>query len=146
MRWMHDAPCEEALLREAPRLNRMRGTRNGLARLLEIVTGGRGELVEDFQWKNQPLSASEQEDCARLYGNEHASVSLLLPANTSTATYRFLEDVLEDFIPLGVSYSILQIHEGTAMDGHSYLDMNAELSDPPQAVMDGSDLDDLILE
>lgn len=146
MRWMHDAPCEEALLREAPRLNRMRGTRNGLARLLEIVTGGRGELVEDFQWKNQPLSASEQEDCARLYGNEHASVSLLLPANTSTATYRFLKDVLEDFIPLGVSYSILQIHEGTAMDGHSYLDMNAELSDPPQAVMDGSDLDDLILE
>ena len=102
--------------------------------------------MEDFQWKNQPLSASEREDCARLYGNEHASVSLLLPANTSTATYRFLEDVLEDFIPLGVSYSILQIHEGTSMDGHSYLDMNAELSDPPQAVMDGSDLDDLILE
>lgn len=145
-RWMRGAACEAELLAEAPRLNRMRGTRRGLARLLEIVTGGRGELVEDFQWKRPPLSAGEREDCARLYGGGRAGVTLLLPADVSPAVSRFLEDVLEDFIPLGVRCSMLRLREDAVMDGHSYLDVNAELRDPPQAVMDGSDLDELILE
>ena len=145
-RWMRGAPWEAELLAEAPRLNRMRGTRRGLARLLEIVTGGAGRLVENAQWKRLPLSAAEREDCARLYGGGPAGVTLLLPADAAPAAARFLEDVLEDFIPLGVSWSILPLRGDAAMDGHCYLDVNAELRDPPPAVMDGSALDELILE
>lgn len=145
-RWMRDAPCMPDLLAAAPKLNRMRGTRPGLELLISLVTGGRGELVEDFQWRDRPLSAGEREDCARLYGGEPASAALLLPADTTDAALRFLESVLEDFIPLGVSYSILQLQDGAAMDGHSYLDVNAQLQEPPQAALDVTDLDDLTLE
>ena len=145
-RWMRDAPCMPDLLAAAPRLNRMRGTRPGLELLISLVTGGRGALVEDFQWRGQPLSAGEREDCVRLYGGEPPSAALLLPADTSDAALRFLESVLEDFIPLGVSYSILQLQDGAAMDGHSYLDANAQLQEPPRAALDETDLDDLTLE
>lgn len=145
-RWMRDAPCMPDLLAAALRLNRMRGTRPGLELLISLVTGGRGKLVENFQWRDQLLSAREREDCARLYGDDPASAALLLPADTSDAALRFLESVLEDFIPLGVSYSILQLQDGAAMDGHSYLDANAQLQEPPLAALDETDLDDLTLE
>lgn len=145
-RWMRDAPCLPDLLAAAPKLNRMRGTRRGLELLIKLVTGGQGELVEDFQWRGRPVSAEELEACSRLYGSAHASAALLLPADAPACAIGFLESVLDDFIPVGVTYSILQLKNGTAMDGHSYLDVNAELREPPQAVLDETVLDDLTLE
>ena len=145
-RWMRDAPCVPDLLAAAPKLNRMRGTRRGLELLIKLVTGGRGELVEDFQWRGCPVSAGELEACSRLYGGGHASAALLLPADTPACALGFLESVLDDFIPVGVTYSILQLQNGADMDGHSYLDVNAQLREPPRAVLEETALDDLILE
>ncbi len=142
--WTRDAPCMPELLSAAPLLNRMRGTRRGLELLLQTV-GVRGELVEYFQWRGQAMGAREREDCARLYGGERGA-TLLLPEDTSEAVLRFLEGALEDFIPMGVPWSVVCLQAGAPMDGHSYLDANAELSEPPPAVLDGTDLDELVLE
>lgn len=98
--WMRNTPCMPELLAAAPRLNRTRGTRLGLEWLVRLVTGGRGELVEEFQWREQPLNRQEREDCARLYGTGRAGVTLLLPADTGPAQMRFLESVLDDFTPI----------------------------------------------
>lgn len=147
-RWMRDTSQLPRLLSAAPALNRMRGTRRGLDLLLQVVLGGRGELVEHFQWQSRAagMSAQEREDCARLYGADRTGAVLLLPEDTPPATLRFLEDVLEDFIPLGVACSILTLQAGAPMDGHSYLDNNAELSDPPPPTLDETSLYDLSLE
>lgn len=147
-RWMRDMPQLPELLAAAPMLNRLRGTRRGLDLLLEVVTGGRGELVEHFQWRERAagMSAKEREDCARLYGADRAGAALLLPEDTPPAALRFLTEVLEDFIPLGVACSVLPLQAGAPMDGHSYLDSNAELSEPPPPALDETDLDDLTLE
>lgn len=144
--WMRDTAQLPELLAAAPMLNRMRGTRRGLEHLIKLVTGGRGEIIEDFQWRDQPLNLEERTNCTRLYGGERASVVLLLPADTTSAAMRFLEHILDDFIPLGETYSILQLKEGAELDGHFYLDVNSMLREPPPAAMDESDLDDLILE
>lgn len=147
-RWMRDGPQLPGLLSAAPMLNRLRGTRRGLDLLLQVVTGGRGELVEHFQWQSRAgeMSAREREDCARLYGTDRTGAILLLPEDTPPAALRFLEDVLEDFIPLGVSCTLLPLQAGALMDGHSYLDGNAELSEPPPPAMDETSLDDFSLE
>lgn len=144
--WMRGTPCVPDLLAAAVQLNRLRGTRCGLDLLVRLVTGGRGELVEHFQWQNRAMGAQEQADCARLYGREPSRVTLLLPPQTSEAALRFLERILEDFIPMGVSYSVLVLQAGAPMDGHSYLDVNAQLCEPPPAALDESDLDELTLE
>lgn len=145
-RWMWDTIQLPSLLASAPKLNRMRGTRQGLEQLIKLVTGGRGQIIEDFQWRDQPLNLEERSNCTRLYGGEQASVVVLLPADTTSSAMRFLEHVLDDFIPLGESYSILQLQEGAELDGHYYLDVNTTLQEPPPAAMDESDLDDLTLE
>ena len=144
--WMGETGNLPDLLSAAPKLNRMRGTRRGLELLINLVTGGRGELVEDFQWRDQKLNKQEREDCMRLYGGGQASVMLLLPEDTSQSAMTFLERILEDFIPLGVTYSILQLRDGAEMDGHFYLDVNTRLREPPPAAMEESDLDELTLE
>lgn len=145
-RWMGDCVQLPDLLAAAPMLNRMRGTRQGLERLIQLVTGGRGQIIEDFQWRDQPLNLEEQANCTQLYGREQANVAVLLPADTASAAMRFLEHMLDDFIPLGETYTILQLQEGAELDGHFYLDVNTTLVEPPSAAMDESDLDDLILE
>ncbi len=143
--WAAGAPegAREKLVAAASRLNRLRGTRRGLELLLELTAGGRGTVVEGFQWENLPLSAGERAECARLYGT---GVTLLLPKGLAKETVRFLEDVLPEFIPAGVSCAVRALEDGAAMDGLYFLDGNACLTEPPPPVLDESDLDDLILE
>ena len=55
-----------------------------------------------------------------------------------------LKSVLDDFIPLGVPYSVVRLEGVAAMDGHSYLDGGAEILDP--AELDGPENGEWILE
>jgi len=143
--WALEAPedLREKLLRAAPRLNRLRGTRRGLELLLELAAEGRGEIVERFEWERLPLNAEERADCARLYG---AGVTLLLPREVPEGTARFLKGALEEFVPAGVSFAVRVLEDGAAMDGLCLLDENARLVEPPPAALDESDLDELVLE
>lgn len=144
-RWMRGALPNGKLLAAAPRLNRMRGTRKGLELLAELVAGCGCTVVERFQWSGQSLPAWEREECARLYGGAHAGAALLLPAQADGETVRVLKDILEDFIPLGVSCAIIQMTDAALLDGHSYLDAGARIG----VQADGDEADEegtLILE
>ncbi len=143
--WAVRAPegVRDKLVAVAALLNRLRGTRRGLELLLKLTAGGRGVIVEGFQWEKLPLSAGERAECARLYGT---GVALLLSKRLPKETVQFLEDVLPEFVPAGVSCAVRVLEDGAAMDGLYFLDGNACLVEPPPPVLDESDLDDLILE
>lgn len=143
--WAMGAPdgVREKLIAAAAPLDRLRGTRRGLELLLELTAEGKGEIVEGFQWEDLPLSAGERAACARLYGT---GVTLLLPRELPGETVRFLEDVLAEFVPAGVSCAVRVLEDGAAMDGLYFLDGNACLTEPPPPALDETDLDDLILE
>lgn len=144
--WMGLGLPERELLAAAVKLNRLRGTKKGLRLLAELVTGQTCEIVEQFQWDGRLQSARELDDCARLYGPDRAGVALLFPAGISAEKSSKLKAVLDDFIPLGVPYTVVQLEEGTDLDGHSYLDSGAQLTDPPPAELDGPEDGELILE
>ncbi len=143
--WALEAPegLRGKLLASAPRLNRLRGTRRGLELLLEIAAQGQGEIVESFRWRSLPLSAGERAGCERLYP---ADVTLLLPRSLPVGTVRFLERVLEGFVPAGVSACVRLTENGAVMDELCLLDGNARLTEPAPPALDESDLEDLTLE
>lgn len=144
--WIQEGAYNGALLAAAPLLNRLRGTRRGLRLLVELLTGQPCRIVERFQWDARTRPARELDACARLYGQGGSGVTVLLPAGTPRADLRRLEAVLDDFIPLGVPWNVARLEEGAVLDGHSYLDGGARITQPPPLRLDGSGWGELILE
>lgn len=144
--WMDQGLPEPALLAAAVELNRLRGTKQGLRRLAKLVTGQKCEIVEQFQWKAQACPLQERESCARLYGADRSSVTLLFPVGTSEEKLSRLKRILEDFIPLGVPWAVARMGQEVSLDGHSYLDSGVQITDPPPAELDSPEWDELILE
>ena len=146
-RWLQrDRAAVRKLIASAPRLNRMRGTPSGLKLLLELLTGRNCRLVESFCWKDQKLSADEREMCAALYGRNAADAAVLLPAGLPGDLLRALEDVIGDYMPLGVRWPILTLEDSAVMDESGYMDANARLVEPPPSLMDEAELGMLELE
>ncbi len=146
VRWMRNSPVKEKLLTSAVKLNRMRGTLKGLKLLLEIVVEGRAGVVEPSSWGKMNIDAREKECCTRLYGDDTNGVTLLLPDGLPKDRVRFLKDVMEDFIPAGIGFKLIQLENGAPIDGHCYLDENAQFTEAPSPMMDEIDIDDLVLE
>lgn len=144
--WMGLGLPEQRLLADAVRLNRLRGTKKGLRLLAELVTGQTCEIVEQFQWSGALQPVQEREDCARLYGPSRSGVTLLFPADVSARSLSTLKTVLDDFIPLGVPYSVVRLGGGAELDGHSYLDGGAQIADLAPPRLDGPEAAELILE
>ena len=144
--WMGLGLPERELLAAAAELNRHRGTKKGLQMLTRLVTGQPCEIAEPFQWEDGIRSAQERDDCKRLYGGGQSGVTLLFPAGTSLEKLSLLKSVLDDFIPLGVPYTMVRLEDAAAMDGHSYLDGGAEILDPPPGELDGPENGEWILE
>lgn len=144
--WMGLGLPEREMLSAAVELNRHRGTRKGLQLLSRLVTGRDCEIVEQFQWEGGIPSAQELEECRRLYGEERSGVTLLFPVDVSAEKLSALKSVLDDFIPLGVPYTVIRLEDTATMDVHSYLDGGAEISDPPPAELDGPENGEWILE
>ncbi len=144
-RWAENAPegVRRALVAAAPRLNALRGTRRGLAELLELTVGAGCRIVEGEGWQTLALDRSERSDCRRLYG---PGVTVLLPQGVREETARFLETVLEDFVPAGVGWALRTLEEAGTLDELCFLDDNAALTQPPPPVLDGGTLAELTLE
>jgi len=147
-RWVRAAPAQlrGRLLVAASALNRMRGTRRGLEALIRLATGGEGIVVEPFAWKSRVTDPAEREACRRLYGAQASQVTVLLPGAASKAAVDFLEDVLEDFLPVGISCKLVQLEDAAPMDGYCYMDVNARLTEPPPPALDEAVLEELVLE
>jgi len=141
--WGADETLRAKLTAAACALNRERGTRRGLARLVRLVTGGQGRLIERFRWERSAVDAVEQRDCARLYGT--AQAVLLLPPGTPQETARFLRQVLKDFLPVGMDCAVIILEDGAPIGGYCYLDENAKLGEMLPSRLDGGTLDELIL-
>ncbi len=147
-RWLRGAPAQarKRLIANAPLLNRMRGTWPGLRLFLKLAAGRDGELHEPFRWQERITDAAERAACARLYGQDGSRVTVLLPEGVSKELLRYLERAMEDFLPVGVRYDLVPLEAGAPMDGYSYLDSNAQLTEPPPSTLDGTSLENLILE
>lgn len=139
-----DDAQKKELIAAAAVLNRERGTRRGLERLVRLATGKQGRLIERYQWEESAVDAAERAACEQLYGT--AQAALLLPAGTGEKTVRFLEETVEDFLPAGVDCRIILLEEDAPMDGHCYMDENARLTEARPSCLDGSPLDSMILE
>lgn len=133
-RWAMEPAIAPKILPYAPLLARLRGTRRGLQLLAQRITGCSCQILE-----GQPQSGTH-------FSSAVPEVSILVPSQVSSQDAQQLRSLLPDFIPLGVSYTLIHLKDGAPMDGHSYLDENAVLTQPSACELDGPECDEVILE
>ena len=107
------------IVKEAYQLNRMKGTRWALERILEIL------LEKDFvMFEN------------RLNNGEIFEVTVMINRKLTEQLRHQLVFLLDQFKPLRVKIRLLQMEKEAVMDGNSYLDMNATIPSEKHVVLD----------
>ncbi|MBQ7614670.1 MAG: hypothetical protein IJU77_06455 [Butyrivibrio sp.] len=107
------------LLKEAYQLNRMKGTRWSIERILHIMLGDDVVMYEN-----------------RLNNGELFEVTVLINKRLTEQLRHQLGFLLDQFKPVRVKIRLLQMEKEAVMDGNSYLDMNATIPTQKHVVLD----------
>jgi len=120
------------LLRKAPEINRLRGTRYALETIIEIYTGEKPIILEYDQVKPLKEIPELGEAVSQLYASEPNSFNVLVKAeHADTETKRVtLQHLIEKYKPAFTAFKLIVLQPWVYMDLHSYLGMNTVLSEP----------------
>ncbi|MBP3825629.1 MAG: hypothetical protein ILA11_07815 [Butyrivibrio sp.] len=107
------------IVKEAYQLNRMKGTKWVIQRLLEMME------LEDFVILEN-----------RLTGGEVFDVTILIKEKLTEELRHQIMFLLDQFRPVRTKIRLLQMQEDAVMDSNSYLDMNATIPGEKHVVLD----------
>jgi len=116
-------------LREAPELFRRRGTRDGLSRVIEIFTGAKPLVIENWQ-----LRCAEDPELLclfeQLYGTDpYAFCVLLAPDQVEgDAERRAVRRLVVGEKPAHTAAGVRRLLPGVTLDHHTYLEINTRLT------------------
>lgn len=145
-KWMSDYSAAKKILPQAPLLARLRGTRRGLQLLATLVTDYPCRIMEAGSGAKIGRNVRKWDGCRYASARSDAAISILVPSCAAQKDVQCLRMLLPDFIPVGVTYTLIHLEDSAPMDGHSYLDENASLTDPPACELDGARVDEVMLE
>jgi len=140
--WLHVAYDENwpeeklrRLLGEIPALYRIRGTREGLLRIIELYTGERPFIVETFQLRCA-ASSEVRETFVRLFGEDPYRFTVLLKTGQASeeSERRTVRRLIEDDKPAHTAASLVPLQPWIYLDRHTYLGVNTYLSRPSSAM------------
>ncbi len=108
-----------SIVKDAYKLNRMKGTKWAIERIMEIIVGDDFVLLEN-----------------RLQNGGIFDVTILINQKLSEELRHQLMFLLDQFRPLRTRIRLLQMEKEAVMDGNSYLDMNAAIPRQKSVVLD----------
>ncbi len=133
-------------VREGYKLNRMKGTRACLERILEIVLGERAIILEQNTIRSYMeeggIEGSSLEDSS-IY-----DVNILVKKKLSDTDRHQLMHLIHQFVPLRSRIHLIRLKDSGVLDTDIYMDMNAVLAEESYGVFD-DDMemdDDIILD
>ena len=123
------------LVREAYHLNRTKGTKEALLRVCEIILGEKVIILEkNVMQKN--TQAENQEIYEGLYGKGIYDVTLLIHTYVPENQKSQLMFLLNQFKPIRTNLKIKFLDQKGSLDGHVYMDMNAQVMDTQVVALD----------
>lgn len=123
------------LVKEAYSLNRMKGTKRALERLSEIVLGEKAIVLEKCA-DQDTVQGTETESSEDLYGNSRYDVTLLIRTYVPEDKKSQLMFLLNQYKPVRCRLLIRFLEDSSQVDAHTYMDVNATLSDYSAPVLD----------
>ena len=126
--------AQRQFVREAYHLNRMKGTKTCLLRVLEIVLNEKAIILENNMIKSY-LERNEAADANSLSGGIY-DVNILIRTTLSDTDRHQLMYLLEQFKPVRSRLHLVPLKDTGVLDEEVYLDMNAVVSGDSVGVMD----------
>ncbi len=138
--------AERTLVREAYDLNRTKGTKVCLARVLEIITGEKPIILENNTIKAYQEKGEMAE--SEFVSGSIYDVNILIRKPLSDTDRQQIMYLLAQFKPIRSRLHLIQLRDNPILDDQTYLDMNAVLSGETIGYMD-DDMqlsDDIIMD
>ncbi len=134
-----------SIVKEAYSLNKMKGTRAAMERILKIILEDDSIVIEH----NLVRSWLKKENAQLPPGFKPKSiydVTVLIKGQLSEDLRHQLVYILRQFVPARTRLNIAQMDEHVIIDSNSYLDINAKLPEQTNAILDkGTSLDGTIV-
>ncbi|MFC4600198.1 phage tail protein [Cohnella hongkongensis] len=120
------------LIRAAPELYRYRGTRRGIAKLVETFTGRPPIIVEPFQYKAMRDHAELRELTDGLYGDNPYTFTVLLDQEQAPTEKErvLLRSLIEEHKPAYTEARLVWLEPWMYLNLHTYLGVNTVLAEP----------------
>jgi phage tail-like protein len=127
------------LLRKAPLIYSLRGTKRAMEQLIAIYTGEKPIILEYEQVKPLKENPELGEVAERLYAAEPHVFNVLVKAeHADTEKKRItLQQLIDAFKPTFATCKLIVLQPWVYMDLHSYLGVNTVLSEPTLLTLDG---------
>ena len=130
-----DGQQMRAFVREAYQLNRLKGTKRAIERVLEIILGKPAVVIEHNQ-----LSSWIREDKIEVPAGFQTQgvydVTVMVPGKLTEELRHRIVFMLNQFKPLRTRISIVQMDETMTADSRTYLDINSRLPEEHEAELD----------
>ncbi|OPX86522.1 MAG: Phage tail protein (Tail_P2_I) [Pelotomaculum sp. PtaB.Bin104] len=120
------------LIKKAPGLFKIRGTRKGIEAMIKVYTGDKPFIVEQFQLKCAEAGEEFQELLIKLYGEDPYSFCVLLKPfqvkkeNEGQAVRR----IIDSEKPAYIKAKVVALQPWIYLDMHTYLGVNTYLTKP----------------
>lgn len=116
------------LLGQAVRLYRKKGTKEALCRVVELYTGHRPYIIEQFEAAGCEMWQRDRETCKRLYGASARSFTLLIPpGQIGTEDCAKLLRIIEQFKPIDAVCSLVVLEDAVQLGRHCYIGFNSRI-------------------
>lgn len=122
------------LVKEAYSLNRIKGTKKAIERLLEIILGEKAIVIE-----HNEVKGAAREDAfipENLRSKGIYDVTILVKKHLTEELRHQIIFILDQFKPVRTRINLTQLDKTPTVDSNTYLDVNFRLPDAKQAVLD----------
>lgn len=127
------------LLLMAVSLYRSRGTRESISRAIELYTGEKPFIVENFSIREYSGDPEYEKTLGALYGNDPYKVLIMIRSEVikSDNDIDILWRIAREMIPVTVDFELKVLEPYIFLGYYSYLGINTYLGKPNKAVIDG---------
>lgn len=125
------------LLRRVVGLYRWKGTRSALCQVVELYTGRRPWVVEQFEAAGCELWRRDRDALRLLYGEDSCSFTLLLPPGEYDAdSCAKLLNIIEQFKPIDARCNLVILEDAITLGRHCYLGVNSRIGGSEALVLE----------
>ena len=135
--WQEDAL--RRFLKEGIDLFRMRGTRQGLERLICLYTGVKPYIIEPQELRQFRKNEAYHKNLMRLYDDDENQFIVLLPQSVveTPLKERIVRQLINEMRPAHVSYRLVLLKPYMFAGVYTYLGVNTVLSGYTSLTLDG---------